>query len=610
MDHGPWPPLASNPADSPAPSSSDSHPPSHPPSLLCSTNSGSVTPCSDSDHAGTTTAQQQQEGAGLDRPPRQLAAEPPPPAVACDDASYFDGEWVSSTVQSAVTHFFGSDGGDGGDGGNDDDDNDDDGSRTAVAGDSDSRAGDQENDVADGTLSPAPVAASVLISAAEVAGMIDNSSSNHNSSSSNASNGHAHPAIDASASDAPLSLLGRARSLSPPSSLVPPVDPGGCAVGIYSCPAAGGDGESPSRAAAPPAADYRPHFSPADFRPQTWADVLGDASTIRYCGAGAAVLTAAIVIHPLALIGAVSTAVVSATAMWAVGFFHDLDKGYQIWSEDFGMLFWAEDDEDANGDGGGSVADGTSVAGGGAGRAATATSEGHQIIQKDGEHLRSVFLLEQQRQRMEEKVRVVRLDSTGRLHEVKNGSVEGDREGERGKAADLTTSARTSKGTGTMPPQQPPLSKKGYRLRRIKSAPVKDSRSSDRGGPLPVPSKTRGTPRSTPPSAPRDGPSAAATALVDAHFPALEICVARRVELPGLNTAEFFSVFFADDAPYSMRDFQRKRGDVDIVYSRWEPCCKDEDKAGCLYSFKRGDGCASEFSLETEYLFVARNAKT
>jgi hypothetical protein len=41
----------------------------------------------------------------------------------------------------------------------------------------------------------------------------------------------------------------------------------------------------------------------------------------------------------------------------------------------------------------------------------------------------------------------------------------------------------------------------------------------------------------------------------------------------GLNSAtQFFDVFFADDAPYSMRDFQKKRGDVDFVYGKWEEC--------------------------------------
>jgi hypothetical protein len=81
--------------------------------------------------------------------------------------------------------------------------------------------------------------------------------------------------------------------------------------------------------------------------------------------------------------------------------------------------------------------------------------------------------------------------------------------------------------------------------------------------------------------------------VIDRHFPPLEICVVRSVELVGLNSAaRFFDVFFADDAPYSMRDFQRKRGDVDVVYGPWEDCpVDDEDDAKCesaLYSVKEG----------------------
>ncbi|KAL3809758.1 hypothetical protein ACHAXA_010713 [Cyclostephanos tholiformis] len=93
--------------------------------------------------------------------------------------------------------------------------------------------------------------------------------------------------------------------------------------------------------------------------------------------------------------------------------------------------------------------------------------------------------------------------------------------------------------------------------------------------------------------------------VIDRHFPPLEICVVRSVELVGLNSAaQFFDVFFADDAPYSMRDFQQKRGDVDVVYGLWEDCPvhdrgstpgerDKEDAGGCgtaLYSVKEGGG--------------------
>jgi hypothetical protein len=40
-------------------------------------------------------------------------------------------------------------------------------------------------------------------------------------------------------------------------------------------------------------------------------------------------------------------------------------------------------------------------------------------------------------------------------------------------------------------------------------------------------------------------------------------------EFIGLNVIEFFSVFFGDDAPYSFKEFQKKRGDLDIQYGKW-----------------------------------------
>ena len=73
--------------------------------------------------------------------------------------------------------------------------------------------------------------------------------------------------------------------------------------------------------------------------------------------------------------------------------------------------------------------------------------------------------------------------------------------------------------------------------------------------------------------------------LLDRHFPPLEKQVVHQVEFPGLHTEEFFRVFFADDAPYSMRDFQIKRGDVDVVYGEWVvPDGKESEPA----SFKTG----------------------
>ena len=39
---------------------------------------------------------------------------------------------------------------------------------------------------------------------------------------------------------------------------------------------------------------------------------------------------------------------------------------------------------------------------------------------------------------------------------------------------------------------------------------------------------------------------------------------------PGLHAKEFFEVFFGDDAPFSFREFQERRGDIDITYGSWQ----------------------------------------
>lgn len=58
--------------------------------------------------------------------------------------------------------------------------------------------------------------------------------------------------------------------------------------------------------------------------------------------------------------------------------------------------------------------------------------------------------------------------------------------------------------------------------------------------------------------------------VIQGHFPPLAHTVVSEAEFPGLNALEFFDVFFADDAPYSFKDFQKTRGDIDIQYSSWD----------------------------------------
>ena len=312
-----------------------------------------------------------------------------------------------------------------------------------------------------------------------------------------------------------------------------------------------------------------------DFTPQTWLTALQEtSSTIRYCAPAAAALTAVIVIHPLALIGAVATASAAAGAtaisMWAVGFFHELDK-YQIWSEEFGLLFW-EDNDTTPGVGRGMkmisdtalVSDATIE---------STTTDATAAVSD------SSLLLEQERQKLGEKVKVVKIDGeSGKV------TVPTDEKGEKTIVKKGDESGSTSSElVGIEKSEDDVLSSSGktkvvskkipYGLRRIKSAPVtvKLSSSSKRrdkeqnqqttGGKPPslsIKPRIKKKQQETTPSPSSFAISKQSTIqttkshnsnIINDHFPPLEICVIQSVELPGLNTtSQIFDVFFADDA--------------------------------------------------------------
>jgi hypothetical protein len=57
---------------------------------------------------------------------------------------------------------------------------------------------------------------------------------------------------------------------------------------------------------------------------------------------------------------------------------------------------------------------------------------------------------------------------------------------------------------------------------------------------------------------------------VQHYYPPLTFNAVKNVEFVGLNAIEFFDVFFANDAPYTFEEFQKKRQDKDIQYGQWE----------------------------------------
>eukprot|EP00581_Thalassiosira_minuscula_P010138 CAMPEP_0183710856 /NCGR_PEP_ID=MMETSP0737-20130205/6485_1 /TAXON_ID=385413 /ORGANISM="Thalassiosira miniscula, Strain CCMP1093" /LENGTH=350 /DNA_ID=CAMNT_0025939219 /DNA_START=286 /DNA_END=1334 /DNA_ORIENTATION=- len=269
--------------------------------------------------------------------------EPTRSQTMCDDASYFDGEWVSHTVQSAVTHFFGESAS------GEQDEHDDAEEETkkkeppllssAAANaslaspwpaSSSSTAGEQSSSTASASLSLASAQQPSAASAPSMAAAFASADQTNGALTVNAS-----PSL-------PLpTVLSTARSLSPSFSLFSnhpgcgiynnlsncndsnsqPVDPAAhhavdeddgasivqCVSPSNSAGAANNDANATNTGNnnTNNNSNYQPHFLPSDFTPQTWSAVLAShTTTLQYSITGAAVLTAAIVIHPLSWMGA------------------------------------------------------------------------------------------------------------------------------------------------------------------------------------------------------------------------------------------------------------------------------------------------------------------
>ena len=487
-----------------------------PPSLLCSTAS-STTPTTLTTTSASDTQQLDQQQIDY-----QQVVVPQSPLQTnnnvCDDTSYFDKEWVSNTVQSAVTNlFFGVD------------DNN-------ISSNNDDNEGEK---LEEGESS---------VPSSRGASPINNSSTDNDTLVNNDREIRCKsvpPTSESDNIDQPFLLTTKARSISPSFSLF-------CGQ-VESNESTDNNtiehNEKNENQEIDDQQSTATHFDPSDFNSQTWLTAIQETSaTIRYSAPGVAALTAVLVVHPLALIGAVATASAAAgttaLTMWAVGFFHELDKGYQIWSEEFGLLFWEDSDKNNN-----------------SGGLKMICAEPNSIDDTDATSVSSVATtLDQERHKLGEKVVIVKVDE-------ESGKVTPQKKSRKGKLNDGITK---------------PL-KKGYGLRRIKSAPnsVKSSTSKKQHRKQQSALVSESKPPSIPikPKVKKQASTSASSStsanikLIDEHFPPLEICVIQSVELPYLNTTQqFFDVFFADDAPYSFRDFQKKRGDVDIVYGKWEEC--------------------------------------
>jgi len=54
------------------------------------------------------------------------------------------------------------------------------------------------------------------------------------------------------------------------------------------------------------------------------------------------------------------------------------------------------------------------------------------------------------------------------------------------------------------------------------------------------------------------------------HFPPMASTVVKGVVFPGIQGVEIFDIFLSDDAPFSFKQFQKDRGDMEIKYAEWK----------------------------------------
>lgn len=221
-------------------------------------------------------------------------------------------------------------------------------------------------------------------------------------------------------------------------------------------------------------------FKMDDFDPATWLEVDSERN-ISNVGF-AAIMAATVMVHPLVFVTG------AATAVWAVGVFHAVEKGYELFSDgSFSHMFWADSSP----------------------------------VMEDGFQSKTDLIVAQNQRMKEakqyaEEIDRANLDSNGFI-KIKSESVDNEQP---------TTKLRSL----------PLLPKSGT------GQPIECASSLD--------------------------------VAMKQHFPPLQNRIVGDLEFPGLNAIEFFEVFFSDNAPYSLKEFQETRGDIDIVYSKWKTCDK------------------------------------
>mmetsp|Transcript_21413 Transcript_21413/g.31779 ORF Transcript_21413/g.31779 Transcript_21413/m.31779 type:complete len:431 (-) Transcript_21413:1457-2749(-) len=300
-----------------------------------------------------------------------------------------------------------------------------------------------------------------------------------------------------------------------------------------------------------PASDYTMQYDvKADFAPSTWKEIL-DYNSMPLFSAVLATATV-VVVHPLVFFAG------AATAVWAVGVFHAVEQGYQFISDGaFRQLFWEDKEKDID-----------------------------EFNDEDGEISNYISPLELNSLPLESILSTVTgydpVDSDSAI-DVSREHLDGSPLSQHLDESPLSQVAilKTNSSISTIAVEEETKVTAGEETKVAaedakndkKNTVLKDESEISLSKPkmpshVPLPPRTDPTPKIV-----------VDMKTIDAHFPPLETQVTEAVKFPGLHVLDFFSVFFSNDAPYGMKEFQKTLGDVDIIYGDWMPVSK-EDRLG------------------------------
>lgn len=287
------------------------------------------------------------------------------------------------------------------------------------------------------------------------------------------------------------------------------------------------------------------YFSMTDFAKHNWVETITSHSTTTESLSSLgflSIMAATVVIHPILFVTG------AATAVWAVGMVHAVEKGYEFFTDgQFQNIFWADADAAETAQMEEVMEDSPSPSSSSPHLANLCTSWTREEKSRcDQEHPKDTT-------KKNKKKRSVYATLKNAHRRPLHQQLQAGKQPLQSQSRDLLE-----------PTSLPSISTSSLTTLSIDdeySVPPTSPFSKDPSSP-PPPTTPHNASHSRHPT-PRDP-------AILAHFPPLENQVVT-AEFPGLNALEFFHVFFSDHAPYSWKEFQQSMGDVEIEFGTWTP---------------------------------------